>query len=66
MSADGISHTQKRQPARGVIDPRRAHVTQIVVRLDHETFGQVRARAVREGTSVGEQIRRLIEWGLEA
>lgn len=34
--------------------------------LDEETYGQVRARAERDGTSFAEQIRLLIEWGLMA
>lgn len=59
-------HTQKGPVARGVIDPRRPDQAQIVVRVDHETFAEVRAIAIAEGTSFGEQVRTLIEWGLEA
>lgn len=58
--------TQKRPVARGSKDPRFPEHTQIVVRLDDETFAQIRERAVREGTSFGEQVRTLVEWGLEA
>lgn len=58
--------TQKRPVARGSKDPRFPDHTQIVVRFDDETFAQIRDRAIREGTSFGEQIRMLVEWGLEA
>ncbi|WP_249696470.1 hypothetical protein [Stappia sp. WLB 29] len=60
------AHTQKRPVARGTKDPRFPDHTQVVVRLDDETFAAVRARAVEEGTSFSEQVRLLIEWGLEA
>jgi hypothetical protein len=39
---------------------------QVVVRLDDEMFEEVRQRAEREKTSFGEQVRILVEWGLEA
>jgi hypothetical protein len=39
---------------------------QVVVRLDDDTFAEVRSRAQRECTSFGEQVRLLVEWGLEA
>ena len=63
MSQDG--RPTARTPGRGV---RREgqNALQIVVRFDDETFAQIRRRAVREGTSFGEQVRRLVEWGLEA
>ena len=38
---------------------------QVVVRLDDETFHEVRDRAVTLGTSFAEQVRLLVEWGLE-
>jgi hypothetical protein len=59
-------HTQKRPVARGVKDPRKPDLMQIVVRIDDETFAEIRAIAVAEQTSFSEQIRMLIEWGLEA
>jgi hypothetical protein len=34
--------------------------------MDEETFDEIRRRAIRENTSVAQQIRLLIEWGLEA
>ena len=46
--------------------PSQPGTSQCVVRLDDETFGQIRERAIREGTSFAEQIRLLVEWGLEA
>lgn len=39
---------------------------QFVIKVDHETADQIIARARRLGTSTAEQIRLLIEWGLEA
>lgn len=45
---------------------RRGAVRQFVIKIDNETADQVIARAEREGTSTAEQIRLLIEWGLEA
>lgn len=59
-------HTRKRPIARGCRDPRFPGYLGIVVRLDEETFQQVRDLAERRGTSFGEQVRTLIEWGLEA
>jgi acyl-CoA-binding protein len=37
----------------------------IVCAFDEETFAQIRGRAVKEQTSFAEQVRRLVEWGLE-
>lgn len=51
-------------PARGV---RRANGRrQIVITMDEDQFEEVRALAEAEGTSTAEQLRNLIEWGLEA
>lgn len=58
--------TQTRPVAQGVVDPRRPDYKQIVVRMDHETFDDLRARAIRERTSLSEQVRTMIEWGLES
>ena len=38
----------------------------IVVAFPAETFEEVRARAVKHNTSFAEQVRLLVEWGLEA
>ena len=51
------------EPGRGV--RKGAHV-QHVCRFDDETFDAVRAKALRDGTSLSEAIRQLVEWGLEA
>lgn len=37
----------------------------IVCAFDEETFAQIRGRAVKEQTSFAEQVRQLVEWGLE-
>ena len=39
---------------------------QVVIKMDTDQFDEVRARAVREGTSLAYQLRLLIEWGLMA
>jgi len=57
----------KRQPAAGSFrrdDKEHLH-PQIVVRLDRETFDQVRELAARENVSFSQKARDLIEWGLE-
>lgn len=59
-------HTAKRPLAKGVKDPRFPEHTQIVVRVEDELFAVIRARAERERTSFSEQIRILLEWGLDA
>ena len=58
----------KREPAKGCCrrdDPHRLR-PQAVVRFDKRTFAQIRARAVAEKTTFSEQVRLLVEWGLEA
>lgn len=39
---------------------------QVVIKMDQDQFDEVRELAAREGTSLAEQLRNLIEWGLEA
>lgn len=51
---------------RGSIQPGRRHQRRIVIGFDDETFAEIRQRAERERTSFGEQVRNLVEWGLEA
>jgi hypothetical protein len=51
-------------PAKGVLLPNGQR--QVVIKMDADQFEEVRALAAAEGTSVAEQIRNLIEWGLEA
>jgi hypothetical protein len=50
-----------RMQARGC---KKGLMTKIVIIIDDETFAEVRRRAVKAGTSVAEQMRILIEWGL--
>lgn len=45
---------------------RRGKHIKIVCAFDDEMFAEVRKRAVRAKTSVAEQVRLLVEWGLEA
>jgi len=52
------------EPGRGV--PKGPNAVQHVVVFDRETFAEVRAKAVRDGTSLSEAIRTLVEWGLQA
>lgn len=51
------------QPGRGVC---RGAFVQHVVRFDSDTFEEIRAKALRDGTSLSEAIRTLCVWGLEA
>lgn len=52
-----------RREASFKLDGERAHVQ---LWVDNETYDAVMARARRERTGLGEQLRLLIEWGLEA
>lgn len=52
------------EPGRGV--RKGPDAVQHVCVFDNETFAQVRAKAIRDGTSLSEAIRTLVEWGLEA
>lgn len=54
---------QEGRQARGNRDGN--HV-KLVCAIDPDTFDQIRNRAVAAKTSVAQQIRELIEWGLEA
>lgn len=59
-----MSHTQKREVARGCRhSPNRVG---FVCYFDDETADAIRARAIAKQTSFGEQVRLLVEWGLEA
>jgi hypothetical protein len=58
---DGVPHPR---PARGVLIP--GGRRQLVIKLDSDTFDDVRNRASRDGVSVSHMLRLLIEWGLEA
>ena len=44
----------------------RRGMRQMSVQFDEETYQVIYARAVAAGTSFGEQVRLLVEWGLEA
>jgi hypothetical protein len=44
----------------------RAFDRTLVIKIDHETLEQITARAAKAGTSKAEQVRLLLEWGLEA
>lgn len=44
---------------------RRGNHVKLVCAIDPETFEEIRARAVQQQTSVAEQVRILIEFGLE-
>ena len=59
-----VKRTLRRSIAKGSKDPRFPDHTQIVVRIEDETFAEIRALAVAQNTSFGEQVRILLEWGL--
>ena len=50
--------------AQGVSD--KPGLKRVVCAFDEETFDQVRARAIAQNTSFAEQVRQLVDWGLEA
>lgn len=56
-------HQMRGGPGNGV---RRGVFVQHVCRFEDETFDAIHAKAVRDGTSLSEAIRTLVEWGLEA
>jgi hypothetical protein len=62
----GTRHTLKRPIAKGAKDPRFPDHTQIAVRIEDELFAEIRALAVSGAVSLSEQVRILLEWGLEA
>jgi hypothetical protein len=64
MSGRAIGSMTRGEPGHGV--PKGKHALQHVVVFDRETFAQVRAKAIRDHTSLSEAIRTLVEWGLEA
>jgi hypothetical protein len=63
---DVKQQTQKRIVARGTQDPRFPGRLQVVVSFDHDDFEVIRQRAIAQNTSFAEQVRILVEWGLEA
>lgn len=54
----------RRAPALGY-NHRTPAVKRLSTSYDAETFDQVRALALRQGTSASEQVRQLVEFGLE-
>lgn len=61
----GVTAKLARRVARG-IQRTDGSGLRIVITFDPDTFGQIRDRAERLDTSFGEQVRTLVEWGLEA
>jgi hypothetical protein len=59
-------YTMTRDVGIGHRSPRRRGFRSICVEFDDETFERIRSRALRERTSVGEQVRILCEWGFES
>lgn len=57
---------RKKTVAKGCIDPTRPGQLKFQMYLDEETFSQVRGRAIKNNTSFAEEVRTLVEWGLEA
>jgi len=43
----------------------RGFLRRIVIGFDDETFDAIRHRAIAQKTSFAEQVRQLVEWGLE-
>ena len=51
---------------KGWTDERSPFIKRHVVRMDEETFEQVRKLAQENNMNLSEQFRTLVEWGLEA
>lgn len=64
IGARGRPSTYQRPPAQGVSSPGRRDL-QAVCAFDPETFEEIRNLAIRSGISFREQVRLLVEWGLE-
>jgi hypothetical protein len=58
--ADGVV---RRKPAKGWRHKNGA--LGMMTYYDDETFAQIEARAAKHNTSFGEQVRLLVEWGLQ-
>jgi hypothetical protein len=54
------------EPARGHILRNYPETRKIAINFDEDTFETIRAMAAQGGVSFGEQVRTLVEWGLEA
>lgn len=52
--------------AKGHIKSNWPGMVRVVCAFDEETFGEIRKLAEKAETSFAEQVRRLVEWGLEA
>lgn len=62
-NTSGAPVKRRLDPAKGCVHRGRRR---IVVDLDEDTFAQVAGRALKEGVSLAEMVRQLVEWGLEA
>lgn len=54
------------EPSRGHADPRQPDRRRTDVYFDHDTYDIIRQRAVANRTSFAEEVRTLVEWGLES
>jgi hypothetical protein len=64
-----IRISAQRRPHRvavGVSSPKRPHAIQAVVSFDEETFRAIRERAIAGHVSFAQQVRELVEWGMES
>lgn len=59
-----MSGTRRSHPAAGRKRSGRNGIETGII-FDDETFAEIRARAVREGTTFSEQVRMLCQWGLD-
>lgn len=65
------AYTRRRVPGKGMCGMKKksgksSDMRMISASFDTETFQEIRQRALDQGTSLSEQIRILVEWGLEA
>jgi hypothetical protein len=53
--------SRRRSPGRGSV-----HLRRLSVPFDDDTADEIHSRATAAGISAAEQVRQLVEWGLEA
>lgn len=59
-------NSKSRQVARGNADPQRPHIRRISMAIENEMFADIRQRAIDSNLSFAEQVRVLLEWGIES
>ena len=61
-----IGRNKSRPVAFGTPDPKRPHIRRVLVAFDNDTFADIRQQAIAAHVSFAEQLRTLVEWGMES